>query len=318
MTEPSPAVGSRYAFLRSRRWAGIGAVTLVVCLACTLLGHWQLTRYQGKADAAALVTANYEAAPVPLSELLPTADAPWDDDLTWRRVQVSGTYLTPSVLLPQRPIEGSPADHVLGIFVADSGDPEQPWLLAIDRGWYRTDAFGDHAAERELPDGNVTLTVRLRGAEPASDRELAAGSVRAIHPGQVLEEAAPGAAVAGSIVSGTYGVLAEESPTTARPPAPLPRPSVDVGNHLSYAFQWWVFAIGSLVGFVVLARREAAALADGASARRPDAVGNRDTPRRPRRPSAEEEEDAMIDAQLAAMRPPDSSDGAQASETSSR
>ncbi|UFU05036.1 SURF1 family protein [Ruania halotolerans] len=330
MSQARSAPASRYAFLRSHRWAGIGAVALVVCLTCTLLGHWQLTRYQGKAEAAALVTANYDADPVPLTEILPTADATWDDDLTWRQVQVNGSYLHPSVLLPQRPIDGSPADHVLAVFAADSGDPDSPWLLAVDRGWYRTDAFGNHEAQRELPEGEIIMTVRLRAAEPASERELADGSVHAINPAQVLDEAAPGADVAGLVVSGAYGVLAEESPTTAAPPAPLPRPSVELGNHLSYAFQWWVFAIGSLVGAVVLARREALAIAEHDRATGPDAVGNppdgKDRPvSRRRRPSAEEEEDALIDAQLAARRtaPPDPPDGApphgaQASETSSR
>ncbi|UFU04317.1 SURF1 family protein [Ruania suaedae] len=297
-------VAARYSFLRSRRWVTIAVVALVVSLTCALLGYWQYTRYQGKAEAAALVEANYDSAPVALTELLPTAQAPWSDDLTWRQVRVTGEYLTPAVVLPQRPIGGSPADHVLAMLAVEVEGEEEPWWLLVDRGWYRSDAFGDHTAQQQLPDGQVTLTVRLRAAEPPSGRDLGGRQVHAINPSQVLDAAAPGADVAGQVVTGTYGVVAQESPTTASPPAALRRPSADLGNHLSYAFQWWVFAVGALVGAVVLARREATVL--GGPGSTPDPAA------RPRRRTEAEEEDALIDAQLAAAR------AGQARETSSR
>ncbi len=86
------------------------------------------------------------------------------------------------------------------------------------------------------------------------------------------------------------------SPRTTPPPeglGPLELPSTDLGPHLSYAFQWWVFAAGALVGAVILLRRDEPA---------PD-CGRRPPPPRPaprRRGRAEEEEDALLDAQEAA------------------
>src|SRR5699024_5744820 len=212
-------------------------------------------------------------------------------------------------------IEGSAADHVIAVFAADTA--AGTWLFVVDRGWYPTDSFTDHTAQAELPEGRVTLTARLRAAEPASTRDLGPGRLHALNPEQVRAELAA-LAEAGTdldeaeLVTGAYGTLATEVPSTSEPPTPLPRPSTDLGNHLSYAFQWWVFGAGAWVGFVVLARREAAGLgaagsapaAGGGSSEGAPAAGARPapTPRPHRRtPFADEAaEDALIDAQLAA------------------
>lgn len=313
----------RYAFLRSTRWFGIAALVLAVSVTCVLLGRWQLSRYETKADQADLVTNNYDAPPVLATELLPTPESALAHRDTWRSVELHGEYLSPALLLPQRPIEGSAADHVIGVFAADTA--AGTWLFVVDRGWYPTDSFTDHSAQTELPEGEVSLTVRLRDAEPASDRDLGPGRLHALNPEQVLaEHAALGEADAdlddAEAVTGAYGTLATEVPSTAEPPAPLPRPSTDLGNHLSYAFQWWVFGAGAWVGFVVLARREAAGLGAagaGAPASGP-ATGTGPAPaarsRRRRSFADEDAEDALIDAQLAGRQP----EAPQARDTSSR
>ncbi|WP_147917707.1 SURF1 family protein [Ruania zhangjianzhongii] len=314
---------NRYAFLRSTRWLGIAALVLAVSVTCVLLGRWQLSRYETKADQADLVTTNYDAAPVPATELLPGPEAALVHQDTWRTVQLDGEYLSPGLLLPQRPIEGSAADHVIGVFAADTA--QGTWLFVVDRGWYPTDSFTDHSAQAELPEGEVSLTVRLRAAEPASDRDLGPGRLHALHPEQVLAELASlsGAGTDledAALVTGAYGTLATEVPSTAEPPAPLPRPSTDLGNHLSYAFQWWVFAIGAWVGFVVLARREAAGLgaaqpgagdSDATTGSRPASATG---PRRRRSFADDAEEDALIDAQLGGQH----AQSLQARDTSSR
>ncbi|TDE90306.1 SURF1 family protein [Occultella glacieicola] len=299
----------RYRFLLSGRWAGIVAVAVVVSLACGGLGYWQLTRYQGKAEAIALVDANYDADPVAIEAVLPTSDSVLEDSRTWTPVTVTGHYLTdaahPSVVLPQRPIGGSAADHVAAIFAVD-GAAGETWLLTVDRGWYATDTFTDHGPQQEVPGGEVTLTVRLRPAEPLTDRDAPEGQVYGLAPAQVLTATTgDGGAAAGGdgrLVTGAYGVLADESPTTASPPNPLPRPAADLGNHLSYAFQWWIFGIGALAGAAILARREAFETHDFGP-HSPNSPAARPAPRieppaRTRRRSAEEEEDALIDAQL--------------------
>ena len=100
--------------------------------------------------------------------------------------------------------------------------------------------------------------------------------------------AASGATTAGGTPLEVYGVLVSEAGVTAPGLHAVPLPDTGFGPHLSYALQWWFFAVGALAGAVVLVRRD-----DDATA--PDATGPR-PPRRPRRRSAEEEEDALLDA----------------------
>ena|SRR5699024_10186743 len=335
----------RYAFLRSGRWLGIAALALAISLACVLLGRWQLSRYEHKADQAELVESNFDAPPVAITDLLPEADTSLAHADTWRPVELRGHYLTPSLSLPQRPIEGSAADHVIGLFAAETD--QGTWLLVVDRGWYPTNAFADNSAQAELPSGEVTMTARLRAAEPVSDRDLGPGLLHRLHPEQVLDKLQavspdPGSAAgvdlgSAQLVTGAYGTLASEAPAVAEPPSPLPRPSTDLGNHLSYTLQWWVFGIGAWVGYVVLARREAEAqeIAAAGEARKtgeagktgdagdgppsaPSSEGRSARPAQTARPrrrftfADDAEEDALIDAQLGEPR------DAQASDTSSR
>ena len=275
------------------RVASVLAVALVVAAGCVLAGVWQWTRHQDRSSAVALVTANYDAAPVPLADL---AGDGLQADEVWRPVTVRGSYVGTAVLR-NRPVLGTPAAHALGVLEVAGG----PWsgrLLVVDRGWFPAAETG---AGRPAPEGTVDVVVRLRAAEPAATRDAPAGQVQAIAVGQVLEAAG---LPRGDVVPDAYGVVATEDGSPPVDVTPVPRPDVDLGPHLSYAFQWWVFALGALVGGVVLLRREATEDADAstASADAAPTRGGSPTPAAPRaprrrRPTAEEEEeDAILDA----------------------
>jgi cytochrome oxidase assembly protein ShyY1 len=288
-----------------RRALTLVAVAVGVAVVCSMLGLWQWHRHEDRSAAIAVVEANYEADPVPLDALLASPDAGLSTGDVWRPVRVTGRYDTDrTVLLRNRPVDGRPAFHVLVPFrvAQPSGDDA---VLVVDRGTISTD---QRAADVPPPEGDVELVVRLRADEPASSRDAPTGQVQAISVAQVLAAGAGVAADAGSTADASaadgadgrseetpaydaYGALVSEDPAPADPLGPLPRPSTDPGSHLSYAFQWWTFALGALIGFSVLARRELTSPTDGDGA--PPT-----TPRRRRAPSAEEIEDALIDAQL--------------------
>jgi cytochrome oxidase assembly protein ShyY1 len=273
-----------------RRAAGLVLLAVVVATACTFLGRWQWHRHVARDAKIAVVEANWAATPAPLADLIPATGTVLDAGLEWRSAQVSGRY-TPdaTVLLRNRPVDGTPAYHVLvPLVVAGSGD-----VLVVDRGWVPVGA--DPAVLPEIPAppaGDVDVVVRLRVAERPSDRAAPEGQVQAIDVGQVLA-AAGGAAPEGDAY-GFYGGLVSESPAPATTLGALREPDTDPGPHLSYAFQWWVFALGALGGFGWMARRE---LVEEKGSPAPSSA----PPVRPhgRRQGRDEAvEDALVDAQL--------------------
>ncbi|MBT0995295.1 SURF1 family protein [Cellulomonas sp. DKR-3] len=290
-----------------RRAVGLVLVGVVVATVCVFLGRWQWHRHEWRDAQIAIAESNYDADPVPLDQVV---DGPADalpDDEQWRPVTVTGHYLDATVLLRNRPVDGNPAYHVVVPFVV-AGTQD---VLVVDRGWVPT---GEDASESvevpAAPAGQITLVVRLRTAENPSSRAPGDGWVHALAPGQVLTAA--DAAVPGALYTGLYGQRVSEDPAPAQVPGALPPPDLDPGSHLSYAFQWWVFSLGALLGFCWLARREVVEERDGPlvlphAAPRPDEPA--DTPvspaprRRRKEGRAEAEEDALIEAQLGT--PPD-------------
>ncbi|GEK21212.1 SURF1 family cytochrome oxidase biogenesis protein [Cellulomonas xylanilytica] len=309
-----------------RRATLLVLVGVVLAIICTFLGFWQWDRHVWRDGAIAVVETNWSADPVPLDSVLPSSGTALTDDDVWQRVTVVGHYATDgTVLLRNRPVDGTPAYHVLVPFVVEDAsagtatDPTQAGsVLVVDRGWVPPGSDGSvDVVPPAAPEGTITLTARLRLDEPASDRDAPAGQVQAISAEQVL--------AAGGVEGETYDAyvaMTAEDPAVDPVPGTLAAPSTDPGSHLSYAFQWWTFALGGFVAFCLGARRELQDERAALDGDLPEAVPTpapstvdgvelwptRDTPR-PRRASSpdvprrrggrdEDAEDALIDAQL--------------------
>lgn len=273
-----------YRFLLTPRWVGGLALAVVLALACVTLGAWQWDRREQARERNAPVLANYTTEPRPATDVLGAEPSPGvlPRDAEWTPVRARGRYVPEQTLLVRnRPLDGRPGYHVLVPLVLDDGR-----TLVVDRGWLPTGATGAAPdAVPAPPSGPVEVVARLRPPEPPSERDAPAGQVQTIDL-----DAIAAALDAPDLVTSAYAVLAEEDPPASPAPVPLPRPTVDEGPHLSYSLQWFVFAAGILVGYGVLARRTARDLAAEAGAQ----------PRAPRpgrrRPTAEQEEDALLDA----------------------
>ena len=250
----------RYAFLRTSRWVRLVALLVAASIACALLGVWQWGRYVDRHAAAEQVAAVYDAEPVPLEEALRSPTGPVRADEEWQPVELRGRYVEGgTVLLRNRPVEGTPAVHVVAPFVARTGGGEV--LVVVDRGWVPAEVADSGGAVPQPPAGEVTLTARLRAAEAPHDRVPPAGQVYTLAPSQVLD-AVGGVTDLGAVadvpVLDGYVVAAAEDPTAAEAVGGYGRPGSKHVMNISYAFQWWVFSAGMLVALVVLARREAA------------------------------------------------------------
>jgi cytochrome oxidase assembly protein ShyY1 len=248
-----------YRFLLSRRWAGLLAVALLVALACVLLGRWQLDRLGQRHERNDLLRSNLTSAAVAPGELLAVGREPAEDD-QFARVRATGRYDERRRLLVRtRPFEGQVGYYVLSPFVTDAG----PALLLV-RGWVPDGPTAESLPDVPLPpSGEVTVTARVRHSEPPS-------TTGTPPEGQVTRIDVP--AIAKTLpypVYGGYGEVTSERPQPRARPERLPAPEPSEGPHLAYAFQWFLFALLALGGYVLLARREEADLRAGATRDQP-------------------------------------------------
>ncbi len=234
-------------FTLSRRWLGYLALAVAFAIACTLLALWQFDRREGARAEIERVDANWESAPRPIEDVLPALDA-WDDAAKWTPVVLTGHYLAADQLLVRgRPFNGSAGFEVLVPFQLDDGT-----VVVIDRGWLPS------GNQQENPDtvpappaGDVTVVARLKPGEPTiPGRSAPAGQVATIHLPTIAD------LIAQPTYTGAYGLLVAEDPTPSVRPAAFPKPVADEGPHLSYAFQWLVFAIMGFLGLGWAVRQE--------------------------------------------------------------
>ena len=233
-----------------RRAAGLVLIGVVVAVTCTFLGRWQWHRHVVKDRLIAVVQANWAAAPVPLATLAAPGTT-LTGASEWRAVRAVGHYVPDAtVLLRNRPVDSHSAYHVLVPFVTQDGT-----VLVVDRGWVPIGTNGSVAVTpASPPEGTTTLVGRVRMPEAPSTRSAPEGQVQSIDVPQVLA-AAGGAAPAGTPYPFYVGMESED-PAPAQTLGTLDPPSTDPGPHLSYAFQWWVFALGGFAACVWSARRE--------------------------------------------------------------
>lgn len=227
------------------RWTAYVAVAVVFAIACAFLSNWQFTRNAERSEQLALVEANYDAEPVPLSDLIaPGGSFAAGDE--WRPVTLEGEYLADEQLLARnRPRGGTAAFEVLVPFRLTDGR-----VLLIDRGWVPP---GEDQPDPDVipaaPSGDVTVVVRMRPGEalPTSGRSAPAGQVPMINL-PLIAETLP-AEIGDALDTSAYGLMVSEDPAPTTRPNELSSPSEDPGPYLSYAIQWILFAV---MGFIFI------------------------------------------------------------------
>lgn len=278
---------SAWRFALSWRWAGYTALVVVFAIASCGFGNWQFDRRAEAQHAIALVEANYDRDPAPVSEVLPDRDE-YDDSQKWTPVMVTGTYLTQEeMLVRNRPFRGQPGFEVLTPVLLDDGT-----VFVVNRGWAPT---GNRQDEPDFvapaPEGRVTVVARLKGGEPILEgRSSPAGTnqIATIHLPEVEQR------LDLPTYTGAYGEVESEDPAPAETLVTPPKPVPDEGPHLSYALQWYVFAILAFVGLGWALRQEYRVVNSEDDRVKRDAA-RRDARRSRRAPSDDEIEDALLD-----------------------
>lgn len=244
-----------YRFLLSRQWVILTLLGLALIPAMIELGFWQLHRHESRVAHNELISASLAARPVPFDELSGTGRPPAEDD-QFRTARATGRFDTRhEAVVRQR----TGADEKsIGYFVLTPLVREDGSAVLVNRGWIEADGdltrFPDVPAP---PRGEVTVTGRVmldETSEASGIKDKPGLPDRQV----MLIDSRERAEALGRPVLRGYLQLTDVSPEPRdRKPQLIPEPDhSSIGAHMAYAVQWWLFAAGVPVGWVVLVRRE--------------------------------------------------------------
>ena len=223
--------------LQRRDWAGL-VFALVVAAVCVRLGVWQVDRLRQRRAWNAAARAARERPPLGVAGGALTADSVRD-----RQLRARGIYdYAHERLWHGRSYEGIPGvDLITPLRLADGG------AVLVDRGWAPS-PDGYHVDEGAYREADSADVLGLGMPAPRARGDVDPARLKDSVPYRLLPF-----------------VIQQLPPSTAlnRPLPPglirWPAPELSDGPHLSYAVQWFSFAIIIVVGSVALLRKGRAA-----------------------------------------------------------
>ncbi|MBW5421230.1 SURF1 family protein [Streptomyces sp. BG9H] len=255
-----------YRFLLTRQWVILTLIGLVLIPVMVELGFWQLHRHEHRVAQNERISKALAADPVPAERLTsPGHEVPRTD--LYRRVSAKGTFDTEHEVVVRRRTNSDDevGFHVLTPFVLDDGK-----VLLVNRGWIPAD--GPQTAFPKIPaapKGEITVTGRLMADETSAASGIK--DVRGLPDRQImLISSGQQADSLGKQVLGGYIEQTSPEPRDGSPELIGEPDHSGIGAHMAYAVQWWLFAAGVPVGWVVLVRRERRDRAAAAEAPAPE------------------------------------------------
>ena len=269
----------RLGFLLRPGWIALALVVVGFAYLCfTVLAPWQLGKNTRTSRENNQIATSLNTAPVALTSVLPRQDSSAPDS-QWRRLTATGHYLPKAeVLVRLRTNDGDPSYEVLTPFAVDGG----PTVL-VNRGYIKAgEGVPPFAAP---PPGTVTITGRLRDAEPLMSgkepfKQNGIQQVYSINLTQISQ-------VTGVPLTAEYLQLVDGQPGGL---GVIAIPHLDAGPFLSYGIQWIAFGIVAPIGlgYFVVAEVRQRRLEKAQSDSRADTSGGPDPDEPPAPLTAEE------------------------------
>ena len=215
------------------------------------LSQWQWRRLHQRQTYNAVILKNQALAPTDLDEIITenSSNAIFNKSYEWRRVDVTGTWLTKKqVLVRKQSYESNLGFWVITPFKSLSG-----LSILVNRGWIAaTDSALSTPPVLNPPSGQVEILGRTRLVTPRTKPrplDLPSGQVDGVQPDEILAHT--------NHVSNAYLELTASNPESMTSDLqPILAPEITEGPHRSYALQWIFFAIMTLIGWGVLVRKE--------------------------------------------------------------
>lgn len=235
-----------YGFLLRPRWLGFHLLVLVGVFVMINLGFWQLRRLDERQAFNATIEARYDQPPVPIDELLtPGADV---DAIAWRPVTVAGRYLPErDLLVVNRSQNGRAGLNSVVPMELDDGT-----ILLVNRGFVPLTVDVP-----PVPALDADIVGRLRPAEERRRGQLTDPSDGVLEEVQRLDLDRLQDQFDGRLAPMYVDLIESSPPELPGLPEPVVAPDLSEGNHLSYAVQWFIFAVAVVVGWFLAVRRSA-------------------------------------------------------------
>jgi len=238
-----------YRFLFTPKWIAFHLLVVVAIFTMVNLGFWQLRRLDERKEFNATVEARYDEPPVPLDELLtPTADS--FDDLEWRPVTASGTYLPDETfVVVNRSQNGAAGRNVVVPLQLDDGH-----LVLVNRGFVPLSV----AELPPLPAIDVEIVGHLRTSQVRRTGQLSDPAEGDLTEAQRVDIERLTPQLPGEVAPMYIDLATSDPPEEPGYPQPVAAPDLSERNHLSYAVQWFIFSIAVAVGWVLAVRKSLA------------------------------------------------------------
>lgn len=229
--------------LVSPRMIVVHAIVALLVATMLSLANWQWTRHQERADFNDEVRARAAATIRPLDDVL--RDHPEPVDAQWYTVEVSGTYVEPTMRLVNVSQDGVAGYDVVNPLVLDDGR-----ILIVNRGFLPLAA--------PLPEvgvgDDVTVVGRLRTTDERRFGEVDNARQETLTDIQRIDLAVLDEAIDGDVLEVSLDALSSNPSDDVRL-APVAAPTLASGPHLSYTVQWILFSLCALLGWGFVVRR---------------------------------------------------------------
>jgi surfeit locus 1 family protein len=213
------------------RWLGLLGVLVVLLVAFTFLGLWQLSVARDDARREALAQAPTQAA-VALDQVLRPHTA-FPAEASGRPVTMTGTYdASGQVLVVDRRLNGVSGSWVVTPLVVDGSGAR----IAVLRAFVPDESGTGPAPAATAP---LTVTGTLAPSESPSSASLPDGQLGSVDLARLVN-VWPGE------LYNAFVFATAESPDVSPGVQRVPPPAIPTGltwRNAAYALQWWVFGL---------------------------------------------------------------------------
>jgi len=239
-----------YGFLLRPRWLAFHLVVAGAIVLMINLGLWQLNRLDERQAFNQTVIERTEQTPVPISEFLAGEYDPETDE--WTPVSLSGTYLPGQIVQFNVSQGGRAGENILTpLALTPDAGVEGDVLVIVNRGFI---PLGPGNAPPP-PSTEVEIVGVVRASQERGRGGLTDAEVEQLNEVRRINLEVIGEQFDGGVAPFYVQLFSSEPPVAIGDPEPVQRPELSNGPHLSYAIQWFIFALCVAIGWVLAVRR---------------------------------------------------------------